>query len=85
MECWSLFERGVMNDLVPLAKDTRKMPYHNISAWDKDNVVETEGLVYTPIEIFLKNLGTVMVDRVFIVVLASVSFLIGVLVGLWAF
>lgn len=49
------------------------------------HVVETEGLVYTPFELFLKNLGEVVVDRVFVIVLASVSFLAGVLVGSWLF
>lgn len=87
MERWVLFERDNMSDLLPLAKNPNKLSYHNISAWDKDedDAVETEGLVYTPIELFLKNFGSVVVDRVFVIVLASVSFLVGVLVGLWLF
>ena len=74
-----------MNDLLPLAKNPNKLLYYDLTDWGKDDAVETEGLVYTPIEIFLKNLGNVVVDRVFIIVLAAVSFLIGVLAGSWVF
>jgi hypothetical protein len=52
---------------------------------ESNYVIETEGLVYTPIELFLKNFGNVVVDRVFVIVLSITSFALGVLTGLWVF